>query len=58
MDANSHHSPTYDDSVNDIKKQYFRKIKTNYITKLNKDVTKILTVKDFIFRMGTLRRMV
>ena len=42
MDANSHHSPTYETVINDTKNQYFRKIENNYITKRNKDVTKII----------------
>ena len=42
MDANSHHSPTYDQIINDTKNHYFRKIENNYITKRNKDVTKII----------------
>ena len=42
MDANSHHSPTYDQIINDTKNHYFRKIENNYITKRNKDVTKVI----------------
>ena len=42
MDANSHHSPTYDQIINDTKDHYFRKIKNNYITKWDKDVTKVI----------------
>tara|TARA_Y100000389_G_scaffold17481_1_gene15275 strand:+ start:157 stop:552 length:396 start_codon:yes stop_codon:yes gene_type:complete len=42
MDANSHHSPTYETVINDTKNHYFRKIENNYITKRNKDVTKII----------------
>jgi hypothetical protein len=42
MDANSHHSPTYDQIINDTKNHYFRKIENNYITKWDKDVTKVI----------------
>lgn len=42
MDANSHHSPTYENVINDTKNHYFRKIENNYITKWNKDVTKVI----------------
>ena len=42
MDANSHHSPTYETVINDTKNNYFRKIENNYITKRNKDVTKVI----------------
>ena len=42
MDANSHHSPTYETVINDTKNHYFRKIENNYITKRNKDVTKVI----------------
>ena len=41
MDANSHHSPTYETVINDTKNHYFRKIENNY-TKWNKDVTKVI----------------
>tara|TARA_B100000900_G_scaffold64331_1_gene49685 strand:+ start:2530 stop:2925 length:396 start_codon:yes stop_codon:yes gene_type:complete len=42
MDANSHHSPTYDQIINDTKNHYFRKIENDYITKQNKEVTKVI----------------
>ena len=42
MDANSHHSPTYETVINDTKNHYFRKIENNYITKWNKDITKVI----------------
>ena len=42
MDASSHHSPTYDQIINDTKNHYFRKIENNYITKWDKDVTKVI----------------
>ena len=47
MDANSHHSPTYETVINDTKKHYFRKIENNYITKRNKDVTKIIVKRKY-----------
>ena len=42
MDANSHHSPTYEKVINDTKNNYFRKIENNYISKFNKDITKVI----------------
>lgn len=42
MDANSHHSPTYKQVIDDTKNNYFRKIENNYITKWNKDITKVI----------------
>jgi hypothetical protein len=42
MDANSHHSPTYEQVINDTKNNYFRKIENNYISKFNKDITKVI----------------
>lgn len=42
MDANSHHSPTYKQVIDDTKNNYFRKIENNYITKWNKAITKVI----------------
>lgn len=47
MDANSHHSPTYEQVINDTKISYFRKIENNYITKLNKDVTGVIVKEKY-----------
>ena len=47
MDANSHHSPTYKQVIDDTKNNYFRKIENNYITKWNKDITKVIVEENF-----------
>ena len=47
MDANSHHSPTYKQVIDDTKNNYFRKIENNYITKWNKDITKVIVEEKF-----------
>jgi hypothetical protein len=47
MDANSHHSPTYEQVIDDTKNNYFRKIENNYITKWNKDITKVIVEEKF-----------